>query len=102
MNEFEDAINHNVQIGLDDSVQLHQNKIEPLRLKQRLDEQAARQPQKTGSHSKSQEPARSNFGKRSIGFSMQLQKEDICSVDERIEVKKNPLFCNSPDQSVEK
>ena len=71
-NEFEDAINDNFQIDPEDSLQLRQNKPEPRALVLRPEGQAAVQPQKTGSNSKSEEPARSNLGKRSIAFSMQL------------------------------
>ena len=58
-------------------------------------------PQRTGTNSKSAEPIRSQLGKRSLDLSMQVQREEVLSQDDKVnESSKN--FNETPQQSVER
>ena len=55
-------------------------------------------PQRTGTNSKSAEPLRSQLGKRSLDLSMQVQREEILSQDDKVNESEN----ETPQRSVER
>lgn len=55
-------------------------------------------PQRTGTNSKSAEPLRSQLGKRSLDLSLQVQREEILSQDDKVNESEN----ETPQRSFER